>query len=100
VRALEWLYDSVFWIFYNENVSFVPIHGFGLSRRGGVFSTFGGFSRAYVLKIRPLAEFLEGGLLEILVTEPTLNQCMFVPLHVGYALINLEHPSDYYLTNI
>jgi hypothetical protein len=43
----------------------LPIHGLGLSRNG-VLSNFDGFSRAYVIKIQPLAEYLEGGLTKIL----------------------------------
>jgi hypothetical protein len=42
------------------------IHGFG--SQGGAVSNFDGFSRAYVVKIRPSAEFFEvgGGLPDIL----------------------------------
>jgi hypothetical protein len=37
------------------------IHGFELSRRRGVVSNFDDSSRGYVVKIRPLDTFLDGG---------------------------------------
>jgi hypothetical protein len=46
---------------------------------GGVVSNFDGFSRAYVVKIRPSAEFLEGGGLPKILGgghPPSLNPCM------------------------
>jgi hypothetical protein len=48
-------------------VSHAVIHGFGLSCRGvAEVSNLDGFSRAYIVKISPSAEFFEGGLTKIL----------------------------------
>jgi hypothetical protein len=52
------------------------IHGFELSRRRGVVSNFDDSSRGYVVKIRPLDTFLEGGLPKIWGGDTPLNPCM------------------------